>query len=242
MTTLDNRLSFAKIVKRDTLGLCEGVKYDFKENGMINWRAMVNPEFVYPNEKWFTDRSKTPPTSVEGLDDEQCIVSLSGLKELLTLRGYENLEYEVLKDNSGEVTVKCDITFSPNYETDNKSVTRSDIATAGAFNVAKDYHVYTHTIAANRAMARCIRNFLNIHVVSKEEIGDITQQTEQKKETASIDPFSILMTRINNLSLSDGEIKELCVKSGLDSSWSSLEDLSKDGKFCRKLMAALPKG
>ena len=240
MTALDNRIQASTISKRDNLGLCEGIKYEFKESGKINWRAMVNPEFVYPNEKWFTERKKDIPDSTAGLDDEQCIVSLAGLKELLSLRGYENLDFEVLKDSSGEITAKCSITFSPNYETDGKPVTRSDIATAGAFNVHKDYQVYTHTIAANRAMARCIRNFLNIHVVSKEEIGDITQEPEKKTSTG-FDPFHILMDRINKASLNEEDVKIICAKSSLDTSWVKLSDMSDNGSFCRKLLSALNK-
>lgn len=240
-TTLDDRLNAAKIIKRDELGLCEGIKYKFKENGMIDWRAMVNSEFLYPNEKWFTDRKKSIPTSVEGLDDEQCIVSLAGLKELLSLRGYESLNYDLLKDSNGEVSVKCTIVFSPNYETNFRPVSKADIVSAGAFNVSKDYHAYVHSIAANRAMARCIRNFLNIHIVSKEEIGDVTQESEQKKDSIAIDPYSIVMKRIDGLTLSENEVRDLCVKSGLDTSWKSFTDFREDGKFCRKLMSALPK-
>ena len=38
-----------KYTKRDKNGLISGVDYVFDDNGMIDWRKMVKPEYLYPN-------------------------------------------------------------------------------------------------------------------------------------------------------------------------------------------------
>ena len=43
--------------KRNELGLLEGVKYEYNEDGSIDWRAMVEPEHLYPNNGWFELRN-----------------------------------------------------------------------------------------------------------------------------------------------------------------------------------------
>ena len=53
--------------KRNELGLLEGVKYEYNEDGSINWRAMVASEHLYPNKGWFEMRNQPMPRSVEGL-------------------------------------------------------------------------------------------------------------------------------------------------------------------------------
>ena len=50
--------------KRNELGLLEGVKYEYNEDGSINWRAMVSPEHLYPNKSWFEMRNQPMPHSV----------------------------------------------------------------------------------------------------------------------------------------------------------------------------------
>ena len=39
------------IYKRNEHGLLENVDYTFKEDGSIDWRAMIKPEFLYPNKE-----------------------------------------------------------------------------------------------------------------------------------------------------------------------------------------------
>lgn len=241
MQNTDNRKEKSLIRKRDHLGLCEGVKYVFKDDGLVDWRAMVNKEHIYPNEKYFTDKKKPVPTSIEGLEDRECLIALAGLKELLSLRGYSNVDFQVLGDRDGTVTTKCTIVFTPNFETDGLPVSRSDIATAGAFNVSPQYSAYSHTISANRSMARAIRSFLNIHVVSSEEVGDDSSNSSPSKKEEGITPFSFLMNSINEKGLSIEDVKKICSENGLNSDWESYDAIKDNGALARKIWSKIPK-
>jgi hypothetical protein len=236
----DTRLNAAALRNRDSLGLCVGIEHRFKDDGSVDWRAMVKPEFVYPNEAYFTAKQKKVPDSAEGLADHECLVMLAGLKELLSLRGYESVDFELLSEAGAAVTVKATVTFCPNYETNGTKCVRSDIATAGVFNVATSYAAYLHTIAANRALARVIRSFLNIHVVSKEEIGDTTIEEPAKKE-GIVTPYSMLSDLIAEKGLTVDEVKEICAANSFESDWTSFGDLKDKGSICRKLLPILRK-
>ena len=50
-----------KTVERDQNGLItdnESLEYKFKDNGLIDWRAMIRPEHLYPNKQWFEKEIK----------------------------------------------------------------------------------------------------------------------------------------------------------------------------------------
>lgn len=230
----DNREQHVERRARDEYGLITGIQYHFNEDGSVNWRKMVKPEHVYPNEAIFIKKKIPVPPSAEGLDDNECIISLAGLKELLSIRGYKECTVKILSER-GEgpnlvVTAKCSITFIPNYETEEVAVTREEVATAGFFNVDPDFVKYTHTIACNRALARTIRNFLNIHVVSKEEISDASV-TENVPTTASLSAFSVLVQKAGGTE----ELEKLCAESG--NTWPGLDSFKENQELCRKVLA-----
>lgn len=230
----DNRLENAEKYKRDQYGLMKNVEYIFNEDGSVNWKKMVDPQFVYPNEKWFTDRKQPIPETAEGLEDEQCIISLAGFKKLLSLRGYSSQTFSVINDKDGVVSVKCSITFSPNYETSGQEVIKEDIASAGTFNVDPEFINYVHTIAANRALCRTIRSFLNIHVVSKEELADKTAEKDVAVSKATdITPLSMMLKSGFN----EEAIRAICVEHNLDNTWESLESLDENKSLARKIWA-----
>ena len=47
--------------KRNQHGLLESVEYIFNDDGSVNWRAMINPEHLYPNKDWFEMRKMQMP-------------------------------------------------------------------------------------------------------------------------------------------------------------------------------------
>ena len=81
--------------KRNEDGLLENAEYEFNEDGSVNWKAMIKPEFLYPNRGWFDARNKPIPNSIEGLDDKQLLIMLGGIKELAKLRGYCGVDFDV---------------------------------------------------------------------------------------------------------------------------------------------------
>jgi hypothetical protein len=149
--------------------------YKYNEDGTVNWRAMVKPEFLYPNKDWFELRGKPVPDSVDGLADNQLLIKLGGLKELAKLRGYNQVSYDVIKCERDYVVVKCRIHWKPFCESPEKGMTEDycvfeDMANATLDNTNDFCAKFLETIATNRAFVRCVRNFLGINIVGDDEI------------------------------------------------------------------------
>ena len=151
-------------------------EFKYNENKTINWRAMVKPEYLYPNKDWFELRNKPVPESIEGLADNQLLIKLGGLKELAKLRGYESVSYEVVKCDRDYVVVKCKISWK--VLLDESSPTKiqedycvfEDMANATLENTNDFCAKFLETIATNRAFVRCVRNYLGINIVGDDEI------------------------------------------------------------------------
>jgi len=155
--------------KRNEYGLLGSVNYSFNEDGSVNWRSMIKPEFLYPNKDWFDLRKQTVPSSAEGLTDKQLLIMLGGIKELAKLRGFAKVKYSLDYPRDNYVVAKCSIEWMPNYE-NAESVIYEDVANATSDNTDLFCLKFLETIACNRAFVRCVRNFLNIHIVGADEI------------------------------------------------------------------------
>ena len=155
--------------QRDEYGLLKSVKYIFNEDGSVDWRAMIKDEHLFPNKGWFESRKKDVPRSIEGLKDHQLLIKLSGIKELARLRGFSAVTYQTEKVGADHVAVTCQINFIENYETE-RCVSFQDMANATLNNTSSFATKFLETIACNRAFVRCVRNFLNVHIVGDDEI------------------------------------------------------------------------
>jgi hypothetical protein len=163
--------SFHQLYKRNEWGLIENTNYHFNDDGSVNWRKMIKDEFLYPNKGWFDIRKKEMPSSVDGLKDNQLLIMLGGIKEIAKLRGFSSVSYEVNHVNENYVVAKCRIDWIHNYETGSKHfVSYEDVANATLANTDDFCAKFLETIACNRAFVRCVRNFLNIHIVGADEI------------------------------------------------------------------------
>jgi len=159
------------LFNRDENGLLNNVQYVFNEDGSVDWRAMVLPEHLFPNKGWFQQRSQEIPTTAEGLRDDQLLIKLGGIKQIARLRGFNSVSYSLQKCELDHVAVNCTINFIGNYETAGSTIDYQDIANATLDNTYDFGQNFLETIACNRAFVRCIRNFLNIHIVGSDEIG-----------------------------------------------------------------------
>ena len=184
------------LYKRDKHGLLENVDYIFNEDGSVNWRAMIKPEFLYPNRDWFNYRNKPMPESSEGLADNQLLIMLGGIKELARLRGFESVSFKTENISESYVTASCEIVWSPNYESGGSRVVYQDTANATLDNTDSFASKFLETIACNRAFVRCVRNFLNIHIVGADEIdkskGANNSITVESVEAAATTPVGLL--------------------------------------------------
>ena len=183
---------------RNSLGLLQSIDYEFNEDGSVNWRAMVDSKHLFPNKSWFEARNKPTPRSVEGLQDNQLLIKLAGIKELAKLRGYNSVRYNVVKCEKDHVAIKCEISWVPNFENPSQesdylpaSTQFEDVANATTENTSSFATKFLETIAANRSFVRCVRNFLNVHIVGDDEI-DKSNGLPQHPEADEVEPLKKL--------------------------------------------------
>ncbi len=183
---------------RDEGGLLRSVDYKFNEDGSVNWRAMVDSKHLFPNKSWFEAREKPLPRSVDGLQDNQLLIKLAGIKELAKLRGYNSVRYNIVKCEKDHVSIKCEISWIPNFENPSQesdflpaSTHFEDVANATTENTSSFATKFLETIAANRAFVRCVRNFLNVHIVGDDEI-DKSNGLPQHPEADEVEPLKKL--------------------------------------------------
>ena len=184
------------IYKRDVHGLLENVDYKFNNDGSVDWRAMINPKYLYANKDWFESRKMDVPTTTEGLKDNQLLVMLGGIKELAKLRGYTCVNFDVTNVTEEYVVAKCTINWCNNYECVSEfSTMYSDTANATLDNTDSFCAKFLETIACNRAFVRCVRNYLGIHIVGADEIDKSEGKAPiQKKSGQASQIFAITPT------------------------------------------------
>ena len=85
-----------------------------------------------------------------------------------------------------------------NYETGGQPVSFSAIGDASLSNTFDFAQNYLAAIAENRAFVRCVRNFLKINIVAKDEIGPSnsaidTAKVESQDEKLDSNPKNLLL-------------------------------------------------
>ena len=196
-----------KKIDRNEDGLINGVDYLFTEDGLIDWRKMVKPEHLVPN------KDRTSETDVTKLKDYQLIILLGGIKELAQIRGYTDVKYDVVSPSSDYVVATCTISWKPNYETEGEVVVFSAIGDASPHNTNSFARNFLGPIAENRAFVRCVRNFLKINIVGKEELGGAdapptATNTSSTTSDTSMDPRSMLQSVMNEKGITFEKIKQ----------------------------------
>lgn len=245
-----NKLYGPDLWKRNEHGLLESVEYEFNKDGSVNWRAMISPEHLYPNKDHFEMRKMPVPDSIDGLEDNQLLIKLGGIKELAKLRGFHNVTYDITESSDSRVVVQCMINWIENYEgAYGHTQTFTSIANATTHNTNGFAAKFLECIAENRAFVRTVRNFLGIHIVGADEIDssknkspivsppspsgakDISPQGILKEKAGvSFDSFKNKLRELykEQLYTNDPEvIKE----------WSNYKDIP--AKECRKLLKLL---
>lgn len=246
------------IYKRNKDGLLENQVYIFNEDGSVDWRSMIKDEFLYPNKGWFELRKKPVPNSVDGLKDNQLLIMLGGIKELAKLRGFESVAFDTENLGDGYVKAACKIVWSKNYESAGVNTVYEDVANASLYNTSSFAAKFLETIACNRAFVRCVRNFLNIHIVGADEIDKskdavdnsfIESSSDEMVSVASLSPHvqlkTIYVDEMNGGGFDDFKelLREWWAKDSYKNpdakNWNAFEDIPV--KEARKIRALLKK-
>ncbi len=217
--------------KKDVNGLLECIDYTFNQDNTINWRAMINKEYLVPNRDSFKNQKDVnlKDIDVSTLADNQLLILLAGIKELAQIRGYTNVNYEVIQAQPDYVAVKCTINWMANYETSMQEVSFSALADAHLDNTKDFAKNFLMAIAENRAFIRAVRSFLKINIVGNDEMGKTTHvDADIEPNTAITQPVSLLEKTMEEYSLSFDQIKERAIQKKMENAetWQSIKDIS----------------
>ena len=185
---------------------------------------MIKPEYLVINKD-----SAKGETDINKLKDWQLIILLGGIKELAQIRGYTNVTYDVVSPNSDYVVATCNITWRPNYETEGQEVVFSAIGDASPNNTTGFGRAFLAACAENRAFVRCVRNFLRINIVGKEELsGNNISYDQSNQQQNSSDPKALLKDLMDSKNVDFNMIKAKLEKEDYDTSkLNTLDDLPK---------------
>lgn len=210
--------------ERDENGLIQGIDYVFTADGDVDWRKMLKPEHLVAN------KQKTQETDISKLQDNELLILLSGIRYLANLRGFRAVRYSQLAADKHYVCCACEIEWINNFETQDRIVTYSDVGDARAETTESFAQFYLGPIAANRAFVRCVRNFLKINILSKEEVaqGEAEVNNEPRKPRASTSPKGILEELMEQHKIDFSTIKSKFIKEGNEEAknWNSIDDIS----------------
>jgi hypothetical protein len=210
---------------RDEDGLIGGglVNYVFNEDGTVNWRKMVKPEYLVPN------RQRTKETDVSKLEDKDLLILLGGIKELAQIRGFSDVTYRIAAPSPEYVVMTCKIQWIPNFETGGKEIGFSAVGDASPFNTNSFAKIFLGPIAENRSFVRCVRNFLKINIVSQEEMGNVKlpEESPSQPQENIADPKIKLEKLMTEKDIPFSAVKKKLIEEKVDgaSEFNSIQDV-----------------
>lgn len=217
-----------KTFARNKFGLLEDppVPYVFNEDGTVNWRKMIRPEFLVPN------KQRTQETDISKLEDKDLLILLGGIKELAQIRGFKSVGYSIPSATPIYVMAACTIAWVGNYETNNEDIIFEALADASPDNTQSFAKNYLAAIAENRAFVRCVRNFLKINIVGQDEVGAKTSFEDLAPENP-VSPTAVLSSLMKEKNISLEQVKKRLTKDGFPNaeSLSSINEIPKPKIF-----------
>jgi hypothetical protein len=227
------------LFQRNDCGLLSFIDYKYKENHLIDWRAMIRPEHTvinsqYKNELEQNLQKRIEDIDVSDVDDKHLLILLAGFKELASIRGYESVTYNVINASPDYVGVSCRIVWLPNYESGFRPLTFESLADASPNNTSGFARKYLMAIAENRAFVRCVRNSLGIPIVGKDEIGTMEQDfMAPAKSFNPTSPHGVLQSILQEKKKSFEKFREEWVSIGHEEAkvWTGLGDIPPEQIF-----------
>jgi hypothetical protein len=193
---------------------------------------MIKPEFLVPNKDKFATGTDFSSIDVTQLDDSQLLILLGGIKDIACIRGFTEVDYDVITARQDYVAVKCNIVWIPNYETGMSAVKFSALADAHFENTSGFGNKFLMAIAENRAFIRAVRNFLRINIVGQDEI-DPKKKNETIEESQPTNPANVLNKVMSEVGLTFDVIKQkLILENDAEANdWNSISDIPKKRIF-----------
>lgn len=221
---------------RDERGLLKSVKHEFDERtGFVNWRKMINPKHLAPNDKNFPGISREDLAKMDVLQipDDKLIIKLQGIREVAMIRGFRQVRHHVCSQDRLYCAVSTTILFIGNFETGMGDVEFSALADAHPDNTSELGRNHLMAIAENKGFVRAVRGFLGIPILGADEVGRKGIEAEASPVLAeTIDPVGILDSLLRERGYSFEDLKLKLVKNqerypGAEG-YQSVADIPKD--------------
>lgn len=215
---------------RDERGLVKEIEHKFTEDGLVNWLAMIPDKFIVAKEQ-FKDKP------FEELLDNEKLILLGGFKHVAKIRGFTSVQYNTIAANESFVSLSCRIDWTPNFETEDTGITFESCADAHPGSTDQMFSNFLTTIAENRAFSRCVRNFLNINVLGKEEMQGMLSNVESKEtnqaDKSAVNVHKFLQDLMNQEGITFKKLKVTMAhhKMAEAETWESLDDISRAAAF-----------
>ena len=172
---------------RDHNGLLRNVEYPRNPDGFVNWRAMLKPEHLYVNPDYedelkmrFGVKSRRD-IDVTQCEDKQLLVLLDGWRYLLRLRGVKAVDIKMDYVSNEKAAATCTVELIGNFETNGEPMRWADSGSASLYSVGGSFQLHLEAMAANRALARCVRAALGVRIYGKDEFDS---EANKKFESA----------------------------------------------------------
>ncbi len=201
--------------RRDEYGFLP-IEYKFKENGRVDWAAMIPKEFFVPNKEKFPEGTDLASLEVEKLRDDQLLLLLAGVRYIGLIRGIKSIKKVFSASNQQFSSCVCTVEFIPNFETNGQVFTYDGEGDAHFENTSSFAQRFLTTISGNRAEARAIKLGLDISFLTQEEMGPTKKEIEQQKakSAGAHNPINTLQKVIKQANFSFGSVKKAFVKNG----------------------------
>lgn len=152
--------------------------------GLQYWRDRIPSHYFYINEALAVqDGIDVKTAKIESIHEEYLCIKLGGLRYLAKIFGHTNVSYRIDFASPTRVGVTCTINWK-------NGESYSDVASATADNVRGLMSNYLEAVAANRAFARAVRNYLGISAVSDVELTQPTKSEPQIDEVPKTQEIS----------------------------------------------------
>lgn len=162
----------------------------------IDWRSRIKPEFIVLNREKKDRLEKITGKPFGEIDpqtvpDDYKLILLGGFRSVAEEKGFESAVADIITDTREYVTVKYTIKWSD-------GVTSTGFGNSHLGNTDSFMSNFLVTSAENRAFVRCVRNYLKIPIMGKDEIDpEASEKPQPQKAFAGISPINILKSKLD---------------------------------------------
>jgi hypothetical protein len=218
-----------------------------KPDGSVNWRALVRPEHLYVKREFepkvaemlgkkSTDIANLLPEDIAKVPDRYLVIRKAGILELARLRGYSSAVPDVKHAARDYVVVQTLVSWLPFEGQPVK--TNGGVGEAHHENTSRLGAFYLAAMAENRAFARAVRQFLEIDIVSSDELGAgiEPEQNPSAVQTATSNINDMLPTGALAKAAHEGGFSFEQIKKAALSRWQEDSiNVAKDANFKRRI-------